>query len=199
MKVIETEFQGVRYRSRLEARWAVFMTALGIDFKYEPDGYTQGGICYLPDFYLPQHDYWLEIKPDLPDADAQGKASMLAENTQKPVFILYGDIPSGESWKNDSAHLTCPSSQGGVWSDTCYRWAECGACGFIGMAWEGQSERLACPSDCQGSDEKYADRTEKLLAAYCAARGARFEHGEKPLMNRLEDDFRRRQSKRKSA
>ncbi len=39
MKPIETEYKGYRFRSRLEARWAVFFDACGVDWEYEPEGY----------------------------------------------------------------------------------------------------------------------------------------------------------------
>ena len=55
LKPIETYYNGYRFRSRLEARWAVFFDALGIKWEYEPEGYElPGGIRYLPDFYLPK-------------------------------------------------------------------------------------------------------------------------------------------------
>ena len=42
-----------RFRSRLEARWAVFFDACGVAWEYEPEGYDLGGgLCYLPDFLL---------------------------------------------------------------------------------------------------------------------------------------------------
>ena len=34
MKPIETEYKGYRFRSRLEARWAVFFDALNIKWEY---------------------------------------------------------------------------------------------------------------------------------------------------------------------
>lgn len=36
---LETRYAGYRFRSRLEARWAVFFTRLGLDWEYEPQGY----------------------------------------------------------------------------------------------------------------------------------------------------------------
>ena len=36
---IETLYAGCRFRSRLEARWAVAFNALGIEWMYEPQGY----------------------------------------------------------------------------------------------------------------------------------------------------------------
>lgn len=51
IKAIETEYNGYKFRSRLEARWAVFFDALGLDYEYEPEGFElENGIKYLPDF-----------------------------------------------------------------------------------------------------------------------------------------------------
>jgi hypothetical protein len=52
IKPIETRYAGHRFRSRLEARWAVFFTTLGIRWEYEPQGYIVDGTPYLPDFKL---------------------------------------------------------------------------------------------------------------------------------------------------
>ena len=55
LKAIETEYRGYRFRSRLEARWAVFFDACGVQWEYEPEGYVlDNGQYYLPDFLL--HD-----------------------------------------------------------------------------------------------------------------------------------------------
>lgn len=51
IKPIETVYNGYRFRSRLEARWAVFLDALGVEYEYEPEGFElQNGMWYLPDF-----------------------------------------------------------------------------------------------------------------------------------------------------
>ena len=51
IKAIETIYNGYRFRSRLEARWAVFFDALGVDYEYEPEGFNlPNGGRYLPDF-----------------------------------------------------------------------------------------------------------------------------------------------------
>lgn len=42
MKAIQTEYKGYLFRSRLEARWAVFFDACGIAWEYEPEGYDLG-------------------------------------------------------------------------------------------------------------------------------------------------------------
>lgn len=59
-----TEFNENLYRSRLEARWAVFFVTADIDYIYELEGFTlKNGKNYLPDFYLPELDIYAEVKP----------------------------------------------------------------------------------------------------------------------------------------
>lgn len=71
IKAIETVYKGYRFRSRLEARWAVFFDALGIAWDYEPEGFElPSGGRYLPDFLLRDNgihpDLWVEVKPPKP-------------------------------------------------------------------------------------------------------------------------------------
>jgi hypothetical protein len=66
LKPIETRYKGYRFRSRLEARWAVFFDALGVAWQYEPQGFSLPSGNYLPDFWLPNHKYWIEIKGEQP-------------------------------------------------------------------------------------------------------------------------------------
>lgn len=64
IRTIQTEYNGYKFRSRLEARWAVFFDEAGIDYQYEPEGfYLSDGSKYLPDFYLPDFLVYVEIKP----------------------------------------------------------------------------------------------------------------------------------------
>ena len=66
IKPIETEYNGYRFRSRVEARWAKFFDIAKIKYEYELEGYEMdGGIRYLPDFYLPEFKLHVEIKAEL--------------------------------------------------------------------------------------------------------------------------------------
>lgn len=62
IRPIETEYKGYRFRSRLEARWAVFFDTGGIEYQYEPEGYETEAGKYLPDFFLPELDVHVEVK-----------------------------------------------------------------------------------------------------------------------------------------
>ena len=65
IKAIETHYNGFRFRSRVEARWAVFFDAANIQYEYELEGFNIEGTKYLPDFYLPEYHRWIEIKGKL--------------------------------------------------------------------------------------------------------------------------------------
>lgn len=63
IKAIETRYAGCKFRSRLEARWAVFFDTLGVSWEYEPQGFIlSDGTYYLPDFLLTDCGTWVEVK-----------------------------------------------------------------------------------------------------------------------------------------
>lgn len=90
MKAIETEYAGVRFRSRLEARWAVFFDALGIRWEYEPEAFELSDRTrYLPDFWLPEFvgGIYVEVKPLHGDF---GKAERFALEKPAAVWLCEG-------------------------------------------------------------------------------------------------------------
>lgn len=91
-KVIETKYKGCKMRSRAEARWAVFFDALGLAWEYEKEGYDLEGTWYLPDFWLPEMDSFIEIKGASPTEEEVYKARQLALYTGKEVYIISGQI-----------------------------------------------------------------------------------------------------------
>lgn len=87
---IETHWNGFRFRSRLEARWAVFLSEMGVEFSYEPEGFDLGAEgWYLPDFQLTGWNY-AEVKPAALSEQEQKKCVALAEQTHKDVIFLVG-------------------------------------------------------------------------------------------------------------
>ena|SRR5258708_5909504 len=87
---IETAYNGYRFRSRLEARWAVFFDALGLRYEYEKEGFDLGEAGrYLPDFWLPDLECWLEVKPHgVIDASASRKIRRFAQSGESIVVAL---------------------------------------------------------------------------------------------------------------
>lgn len=95
MKAIETVYNGYRFRSRLEARWAVFFNVAGIKYEYEPEGFDLGSKWYLPDFYLTGFDLYVEIKPSHMSDDLKKKCESLCNlfrnKTGASILLCYGD------------------------------------------------------------------------------------------------------------
>jgi len=90
LKVIETIYKGYKFRSRLEARFAVFFDSLGIDWEYEIEGFVlDNGEWYLPDFYLPTFDngMWVEVKPKDFTEEEKERCRLLCKGTKKSVWL----------------------------------------------------------------------------------------------------------------
>lgn len=74
IKAIQTYYNGYHFRSRTEARWAVFFDNANIRYQYEPEGYElSDGTKYLPDFYLSDFGIFVEIKPLLEGVEPDEK------------------------------------------------------------------------------------------------------------------------------
>lgn len=93
---IETRYKGYRFRSRTEARWAVFFDAVGYEWTYEEQGYVLGdGSTYLPDFVVRDGDcnVWVaEVKGQSARLSlAEIKKILLFDwAIDRPVYILDG-------------------------------------------------------------------------------------------------------------
>ena len=116
IKAKETYYDGYRFRSRLEARWAVFFDAARIKYIYEPEGYVipctyhgkyagdpdhEETDIYLPDFYLLDFDVYAEVKgSDKQLQDDAGKLGDAIDYMSTPMsekgLILLGPIPYKE-------------------------------------------------------------------------------------------------------
>lgn len=203
LKPIETRAYGCRFRSRLEARYAVFMTKLGVEWKYEPEGFALESGNYLPDFFLPRvgrNGAWLEIKPyglgsyfgfcaswgeatgmpRIHDARLDEFAD-LAQNAGQPFFVAYG-LPS-DTYLSSSFPDYCDEGMLEAPWDA-FMWCVC-ACGkTAGIEFDARSDRLGCKhAGCAKSshgDKGYNHDDPLIVRAVMAARSARFEHGESP-------------------
>lgn len=163
IKAIETEYKGYRFRSRLEARYAVLFDALNLDWEYEPEGFDLGDHgWYLPDFFLKMNDlwgpakdhpgagYWVEIKAKKPTRQEMQKMIALAAATKHTGYIVCGT--PGDGCEIFRFHRTGNSSRSG--------WLDGLGIGFAVI-------------DCAIDHKKPVS----ISGATTAARSARFEHG----------------------
>jgi hypothetical protein len=206
---IETAYAGCRFRSRLEARWAILFDHLRIEWQYEPQGFVLGAEAYLPDFYLPRTETWVEVR----GVETQGGLERLAN------FVDFGGPLPGvtESWEPECRHC-------GSWQSTTRGLLLLGDIPFVSGLTEGRQNpgmpmwsmlqhhkgvwksraRLVpwglqvFPDPWQGSTTapdvpvgtsfknswNYpflpSDKWQWIVDAHTAARSARFEHGEQP-------------------
>lgn len=210
IQAIETRYAGCRFRSRLEARWAVFFDTLGVKWEYEPQGYHVGltgdgddgwpeqGRMYLPDFYLPTTQTWVEVKGDINTFDWQLMAEAVdwgcglpgtanSSDTLRGLLLL-GPIP--RLGQNRPAHPILQHHKGG--------WVS--YAGFVASAphlkvitlhedhfdssWGRQDEESWTNRVAQFwiKDPVFKNDClrpiDPVVTAYRAARSARFEHGE---------------------
>ena len=184
IKPIETRYKGYRFRSRLEARWAVFFDALGIEWEYEPEGYDLGDAgWYLPDFWLKniglrgqEPGIWAEIKPEAPTETEENKLEKLVIGTKTDGVILIGAPQANAQDHLLDGHYQYayePQNEGCCWWDNCMTFMKCYSCGAMKIEFlEGNYMYChKCGSDC----DKWHPMIEK---ATIKARSARFEFGE---------------------
>lgn len=182
IKPIETVYRGYRFRSRLEARWAVFFDAAGIPFEYEKEGFDVGGRWYLPDFWLPEQRCWIEIKGEQPDADY---VAMLREFGQSDYpLVMFVGLPgerAGDAWCGFEYH----GDSGGCYEtddvifapDTKYR-----MCLTVGYTQSGHQQSSIFSSDHENELDRLTPDVllndggpyYPLVRAFRAAKQARF-------------------------
>ena len=163
IKPIETIYNGYRFRSRLEARWAVFFDRMGISYEYEKEGYQlENGEKYLPDFWLPDNNQFLEVKPTKFTKQERNKCVLLSKGTGF-VVILADGIPDIKCYEQIYYHPKECKEAFGFISPWIMLWYHKGEVGN----WE-----------TSGTEEDFYDGYGCAYACLMAKQ-ARFEHGER--------------------
>ena len=206
IKAIETRYKGYRFRSRLEARWAVFFDALGLTWDYEPEGFETDAGWYLPDFRLtidnPSDNpwVWVEVKPQKLNETEREKAFAVSSYTNAIVFEL-NQIPEPENIRPYGTYVGVRYYVGSHMKDVRSMWCTNDLIGFyedqtqISPGTGNLPDALKFDTDYwrnkYGNEHTYhflngmvrelqIGRGCSCTAAINAARSARFEHGETP-------------------
>lgn len=119
MYSIETNYKGINFRSRLEAKWACFFDKLGWDWQYEP--YDMNG--WIPDFILigKKKTTLVEVKPferldEFKEAINKILTAQTRSNNDRKEVLLLGTTPKYQAsgmnfpmlgWMNDTEW--CPN------------------------------------------------------------------------------------------
>lgn len=176
MNPIQTRYAGYLFRSRLEARFAVFFEKLGVNYEYEKEGFELDMMTrYLPDFWIPEWQCFIEIKPKTENEREKYQALLIQDlwHEQKPEYPLW--VVVGTPYLNDYEIWRHPRDMGAE------LFAECRCCSGVYIE--------ACNGDSWGPIGAHAKKClddndhhgliggARMMEAYNAARGARFEHG----------------------
>jgi len=190
MKAIETVYKDYNFRSRGEARWAVFFDAMNIKWQYETEGYDLGRNYgwYLPDFYLSQLKCWIEIKPDRDLEESEYRKIRAFGSYIGPILCFTG-LPS-LSWNGTLFCKYVDSSSGGEYEN------------YVGFAYCRECEKVVISISDEDRCRSIGDRilldpnyeefylcdtysehrgrytVQELEYGISAAKQSRFEHGQ---------------------
>ena len=187
IKAIQTQYKGYNFRSRLEARWAVFFDALGIKWEYEAQGYDLGELgYYLPDFWLPEFDCWIEVKPTSEKHNEAFGYLAYFGNYIGPIICTIGtpsmDRGDGFLYCGD----TTETGTGGAYQNAC-KFVWCATCGKNSLLLDDsrlpdrrtlyRTTQTMTPWTGSHCNHGFSAHS-ALFQAVTAARSARFEHGQ---------------------
>ncbi len=170
VKPLRTRYAGHEFRSRLEARWVVWFDTLGIPWQYELEGYEVApNFWYLPDFFIPTWDAFVEIKPGPIQNPGLAKCACLCDLLDKQVIVVQG-TPSIDKYTLK------------VFSPRPNSWCHTRECVFAEdrreerVLWISCREGCACLLDTLlvDHDRPPLPDTPRLLHAYEKASSARF-------------------------
>lgn len=177
---IPTLYAGVLFRSRTEARWALFWDRLGIKWEYEPQGFVAAGVPYLPDFVVfpALGTLWVEIKPSWKaDIDGVAKWRKFADRRPHPErsrTALLSGVPAieGEYMVVGGTDFQ-ENPVKGPWDDDTQQWRPCGSGHHFDLCYPGYFHTRVAEDGCEDMvDSPGEDRLRKAIAS---ARSARFD------------------------
>lgn len=181
LRPIETIYNGFRFRSRLEARWAVFFDQASIHYDYEVEGFElPGGVRYLPDFHLTDINYYVEIKPhhEFTRADIQ-KAILFSVDADRPLLLIVGAPTSESMYVIDRTTFESWAAEKDYYeNDAHLRETFCEQLRTWGEVQFGVVPREAKLRPLYKQNSPYLDA--HLSTALLAAKQARFEFGQTP-------------------
>lgn len=170
IKAIETLYGGCRFRSRTEARWAVFFDAIGLEWEYEKEGFELPSGRYLPDFWFPKLKTWAEVKGGAFTDKERQKCLELVEATDCECIMLDGPPQGRTYWGYEPAW----TAMDGERAETGPRFLDFDLCSYP------QYDRFYVSAGPAYPDTQESHYALNQAAALNAASSARFEFGQTP-------------------
>lgn len=112
IKPIQTEYKGTQFRSRIEAKWAAFFDGIEWPWRYEAIDLE----WYIPDFYLPGHNIYVEVKSHMTVEELKQDSDKVREASRK----------DGREFAIVGGHYTVQIGLPPVPDDSDSKWKEAG-------------------------------------------------------------------------
>lgn len=190
-KIKKTNYGGLLFRSRTEAKWAVFFDTLGVKYDYEPFFEEVGNdyisYNYLPDFYLPSQEKFIEVKPGKPTELEEQKAAFWCKDILE-IVVLFNLQPPTDKLENGWLYYF-PNIKKTPMVMQHYWWGECQQCGYIDIAEHAYVTACGCRNidyynnvwekeeiDERGYSKSFS-RSKRLMKAYSIAKNYKFNYG----------------------
>ena len=150
IKAIQTRYNGHHFRSRLEARWAVFFDAAGIKWVYEPEAFEFDGVRYMPDFYLPDVRVtmawsrgknigaYFEVKPTMPNNDYLAILERFSLSTLTNLALSTAGRVTPFFYENDNPVDRTEHQP------ACSQFIKCSTCGLVSITLDPECADANC-------------------------------------------------------
>lgn len=154
IRAIQTFYNGTYFRSRIEARWAVFFDVLGVKYEYEPDKFELKSSRYIPDFRIDdlvgcggllKYPRFFEIKAGQPTAYEWERFDQFCDvietgprsfgTIQDDVFMVHGSIRDHKISAYDKTLK--------------WFWFQCPFCGCLSLEWNHPSRSFMSTTSCE--------------------------------------------------
>jgi hypothetical protein len=186
VRALPAVWRGRRFRSRTEARWAVFFDHLKVGCQYEPEGIAlPDGRRYLPDF-LVAGSIVLEVKPPLAECDERDASSrdrLQALVAARPPFkgvILHGTPADYRGFQVVWPEALADGSAAGSPAWAPVRWRECRRCEGIWLVHTDDEfgSAVSCAAGCTSYKYNgFEHLAHRIRAAIDASQTVTFEQG----------------------
>lgn len=107
-----SQYNNQYFDSKVEAMWAAYFDAAGIEWEREPDTFQLNAAplkanWYTPDFYVPTWDSYVEIKDGRGGWENGIKLGYLAQGLGKAAILL-----NGRPYQNYDVYVYAPQNDG---------------------------------------------------------------------------------------
>lgn len=176
---IPTWYDGAHFRSRTEARYAVFFNQLGIKWDYEVQGFDADGTWYLPDFltFPALGMLWVEVKGSWeqdPAGVARSKRFSLWRPQPSRLAIVAGLPAEGNPALTFGGDEDAGNPGNGTWDTDDQEWRPCPSGHHFDLTYPGTFRAKFAEDGCPYTDQEGIGQR-RLDRAIIAARSARFD------------------------